>query len=387
MTARIMSRLNARRFAPLDYPTPQNYNGLQAMFSHLKIPSEFIAERVHSVTHSLGWHRENDSDHVVWLHTLCKNLTPVRGIDGSPSIQDPRGSGPSQESDGTWRRSGFFLRWKKSDVGDDAASEVDMIIFSPTIPLQRNLEGLMLRSNWRQALEDPFCLLVVVLDDLFGQVSESMWIVHGVLQSVEHRVLENAGTGATGASFDFVAMYNIAKHVLHVKESSGAAYLVACQVAEAHRSLLLEGKQDKVKEMAEGVQALIQHKLTLLESCKLQVQSLDSRAQNMTNLAFNTVNQQDSQTMKADSQSMKVIATVTMFFLPAATIGSICGSQFFNFNSDSHRIMMSVDFKFFWAVTIPLTFLVFGVYLLWRWIKANEARRDGKNVASRKIST
>ncbi len=44
----------------------------------------------------------------------------------------------------------------------------------------------MLRSNWRQALEDPFCLLVVVLDDLFGQVSESMWIVHGVLQSVEH---------------------------------------------------------------------------------------------------------------------------------------------------------------------------------------------------------
>lgn len=63
MTASIMSRLNAKRFAPLDYPTPQNYNGLQAIFSHLKIPSEFIAERVHSVTHSLGWHRENDSDH------------------------------------------------------------------------------------------------------------------------------------------------------------------------------------------------------------------------------------------------------------------------------------------------------------------------------------
>ncbi|KAI4246390.1 MAG: hypothetical protein L6R42_009930, partial [Xanthoria sp. 1 TBL-2021] len=153
------------------------------------------------------------------------------------------------------------------------------------------------------------------------------------------RVLGNARTGATGASFNFVAMYNIAKHVLHLKESSSAAYLVACKVAEAHRSLMLEAKQNKGKEMGEGVQALIQHKLTLLESCKLQIQSLDSRAQNMTNLvrcswqhmvsvpafirlqAFNTVNQQDSQTMKADSQSMKVIATVTMFFLPAATIG------------------------------------------------------------------
>lgn len=42
---------------------------------------------------------------------------------------------------------------------------------------------------------------------------------------------------------------------------------------------------------------------------------------------------------------------------------------------------MSLDFKFFWAVTIPLTFLVFGVYILWRWLKANEARRDGKSSA------
>lgn len=61
-----------------------------------------------------------------------------------------------------------------------------MIIFSPTIPLQRNLESLIIRSNWRQALEDPFCLLVVVLDDLFRQVDEAKWKVHNVLQSAEH---------------------------------------------------------------------------------------------------------------------------------------------------------------------------------------------------------
>ncbi|KAL8988343.1 MAG: hypothetical protein Q9169_008571 [Polycauliona sp. 2 TL-2023] len=194
----------ARIFAPLDYPGPQNGNGVQALFSHFNIPTEFAAERINSVTHSFGWHQEEDADHgtlkpltssscrssggttVIWLHTLCKNLTLVRGIDGSPSIQDPRGSQPSQESDGTWLRSGIFLRWKQPIAGDDDASDADLIIFSPTISLQRNLEILVKRANWRQALEDPFCLLVIVLDDLCRQVDEAATKVHSVIGSVEH---------------------------------------------------------------------------------------------------------------------------------------------------------------------------------------------------------
>ncbi|KAL9628001.1 MAG: hypothetical protein Q9204_006184, partial [Flavoplaca sp. TL-2023a] len=250
-----------------------------------------------------------------------QNITLVQGSDGGPSIQDPRHSKPSQESDGTWLKSGVFLRWRQPAVGDDDSGEVDMIIFRPTIPLQKNFECLIHRPEWRQALEDPFSLLVVVLDDLHRQVDEARAKLHEALRSAENRVLSNAGPGATGASFNFVAMYNIAKHVIHVKESSNAAFLAASKIAEAHRTLMFESKHRSGEKTTEGVQALIQHKLTLLESCKLQAQSLDSRAQNMTNLAFNTVNQHDSRTMKADSQSMKVIATVTMFFLPAATIG------------------------------------------------------------------
>ena len=79
-------------------------------------------------------------------------------------------------------------------------------------------------------------------------------------------------------------MYNIAKHVIHVKESSNAAFLAASKIAEAHRILMLESKHRSVQKTSEGVQALIQHKLTLLECYKLQAQSLDTRAQNMTNL-------------------------------------------------------------------------------------------------------
>ena len=41
----------------------------------------------------------------------------------------------------------------------------------------------------------------------------------------------------------------------------------------------------------------------------------------MESQAFNTVNQQDSQIIKSDSKCMKGIAMMTMFFLPAATVG------------------------------------------------------------------
>ncbi|KAL8799479.1 MAG: hypothetical protein Q9200_007526 [Gallowayella weberi] len=215
-----------------------------------------------------------------------------------------------------------------------------MVIFSTHSSMQRSFEKLVPNPGWGQALQDPFCLLITVLDDLFRQVDTTIWKVLIVLRSVENvghslashiagkayaiqTVLGSAETGAIGASFDFIAMYNIAKHIIHLKESSSAAYLTACEISEAHRQLMIQPERTDRARVMEGVQALIQHKLTLLEGCKVRVESLDNRTQNMTNLAFNTVNQQDSHTMKSDSQSMKVIAVVTMLFLPAATIGRL----------------------------------------------------------------
>ncbi|KAI4180346.1 MAG: hypothetical protein L6R41_007292 [Letrouitia leprolyta] len=148
-----------------------------------------------------------------------------------------------------------------------------------------------------------------------------------------------------------------------------AAHATATRIIEHHGQHLSETDQGEMYLIKQGVHALLQYKLSLLEICKLRVQSLESRSQNMINLAFNTVNQQNSQIMKADSQSMKVIAIVTMLFLPAATVATICGSQFFNFDEESQKVVISVDFKFFWATTVPLTILVFFSYVLKQQLK------------------
>ncbi|KAL8810718.1 MAG: hypothetical protein Q9223_007698, partial [Gallowayella weberi] len=193
------------------------------------------------------------------------------------------------------------ITWKQGRYALNEDGKVDMVIFSTHSSMQRSFEKLVPNPGWGQALQDPFCLLITVLDDLFRQVDTTIWKVLIVLRSVENvghslashiagkayaiqTVLGSAETGAIGASFDFIAMYNIAKHIIHLKESSSAAYLTACEISEAHRQLMIQPERTDRARVMEGVQALIQHKLTLLEGCKVRVESLDNRTQNMTNL-------------------------------------------------------------------------------------------------------
>ena len=66
--------VEAKRFAPFDYPSPHNSIAVEALFSHLMIPDEFFAERLCSVIRSFGWHHETESDHGefhVFENSIC----------------------------------------------------------------------------------------------------------------------------------------------------------------------------------------------------------------------------------------------------------------------------------------------------------------------------
>ena len=129
---------------------------------------------------------------VCWLHTLCKNIELVYDKDGCPRIRDPRDPSPGSilsQDDGTWRRSGYFMRWKQSSTSDGHDGMVEFIIFSPSQSLQSNMDRLFTRSDWEQTLGDPFSLLIIVLDDLFLQVDTA---INKVL--VVFRLIENVST-------------------------------------------------------------------------------------------------------------------------------------------------------------------------------------------------
>ena len=131
----------------------------------------------------------------------------------------------------------------------------------------------------------------------------------------------------------------MAKHIIYLKEGSDAAVLTMGHLREFHKELLDQPPQgpDAMPTMRLTSQMLAQ-KAVQFEVWKLRMASLEQRMQNVINLvrvdkvanlsdamlilfqSFNVVTQQDSHIMKNDSKSMRVIAIVTMAFLPLATI-------------------------------------------------------------------
>ncbi|TPX25275.1 hypothetical protein DIZ76_010726 [Coccidioides immitis] len=106
-----------------------------------------------------------------------------------------------------------------------------------------------------------------------------------------------------------------------------------------------------------------------IEAQKRWLQSLKSRKDIAMNLVFNLVTQQDSETStsiardtKEDSASMKIIAVMTMLFLPTTAVSGFFSMSFF---SMSGPLQTSGDIGLFFAVALPLTFLIFLTWWMW----------------------
>jgi len=97
---------------------------------------------------------------------------------------------------------------------------------------------------------------------------------------------------------------------------------------------------------------------------------LDMRLRNAMNLAFHCVTQDDS-------SSMRIIATLTLLYLPGSTIAAIFGTEFFKYErsadgTESFRV--SRAFFLFWLFAIPVSLLtvLFSVFSSrgnWRQIR------------------
>lgn len=148
-----------------------------------------------------------------------------------------------------------------------------------------------------------------------------------------------------------------------LRESAKAAVATAQSICEHHQAL---AQREQIPSATfHNVHSLLLHKRVLLEGCVLRVGTLESRMQNMANLAFQTVNQRDSAAMRSDSEAMKVIAILTVVFLPVTAVATVSRSTFFSFDPDTRTVLVANSFWVFWAVTVPLTLTVLSLYIFW----------------------
>ena len=121
---------------------------------------------------------------VCWAHSLCKNIELHLDEVGRPFIRDPRGS-RQNNGDWTWRRTGFFLRWRKPCFGTLQDSNATLIVFSPSADFRAHMEELATRPDWRQGVMDPFCLLVIFAETIFLETTLTINKVLRVLSFTE----------------------------------------------------------------------------------------------------------------------------------------------------------------------------------------------------------
>jgi Mg2+ and Co2+ transporter CorA len=371
-------------FAPLDLPDHFTISTLLYLFKAYKIPSDFLSERLQSVTHSLKSNQNDDGSESLWFHFLCKNIT-VRTKDGNPrnlEIIDPaqRSDGRNLSNDShDWIRAGFFLNIANRSIhrqSESTGRQITMICFGASESIIKRFRRLLDKPKWEEIIPRPYLLVDIVLNELYLKVDNLTWNLNGVFGNLEgvscfcghdrklsdrvQRILGSASLpGLAAERLDFVGLYNIAKLIIYMKESVKSMIYIIDNMID---SPFIRGHNPSKQDLSS-----ISYRKGVCESTQQRITSMEKRMENLIQLSFNLVTQQDSRSLQLDNKLMTVIAVVTLFFLPLTTIASIFGTQFFaltqNDAGNSYVFRMSQRFWIFWAISIGIT----GFVLLASW--------------------
>ena len=164
-------------------------------------------------------------------------------------------------------------------------------------------------------------------------------------------------------------MHNISKHVTHLKEAVESCLLVTegliSRLQQPNDAYSSEPSRPTIrKQLLDS----LRHRQSLFRSTKLRLGSLHERVSNSITLSFNLLTTSDSVVMLEHSNSMKILAFITLAFLPTSTLAGILGSQLFNTELDTNgvfTILATPLFPVLWYVAIPLTIALAICSWLW----------------------
>ncbi|KAJ5984403.1 hypothetical protein N7481_006502 [Penicillium waksmanii] len=127
------------------------------------------------------WVQDSDG---AWFHYLCKNVN-VTGSSQKPAIAEPNlkeGIPVLDQSDSSWIRSGYFLRWA---VDSATNPEITLICFDSSFYLKERFQQVPPSAIPMTAIPDPYSLFVIILEELSLQMDNVVWNVMSVFRGVE----------------------------------------------------------------------------------------------------------------------------------------------------------------------------------------------------------
>ncbi|KAF4500358.1 hypothetical protein FAGAP_3449 [Fusarium agapanthi] len=358
-------------FAPLDLPRRDALSQFVELFNILNIPRDFTQERLQSVSHSFG--RSTDAHgSSSWFHFLCKNIDIKQTPGNAPEIDNRAATmgyhiSTLPQADYSWHRAGFFLR-----VDNDGC--ITLVCFGVMQKVRERINEFVAAKAWQHVATDPYILFDLVFEALYFEVDNTVWKMNTVFGPLEHLILEYANSKnirKMSSKVPFSAMHNCAKHIIHIAEAIDSCIMLVDatlhNVGNHQHTEQTTLREPIIKQLRET----LQYRRSLFMSSQLRLTSLQKRIDNAITLSFNLVTQQDSMVMIQDSNSMKVIAAITMIFLPTTGVATVVGSQLFT--SEILKDGTNWDVRLtplFWTmlwISIPLTVFVVLLAIIWHW--------------------
>lgn len=248
---------------------------------------------------------------------------------------------------------------------------------------------------------NPFFLHGVIAQESFLQ-SKS------VITKLRHRLYDqldvvdddkNAKEGKTELALDRNALKGITKNLHMISQdadvlvsSTEMGTMVVERMATAHAYLRTTSDSSSRQEHIQ-VEDMLGHLMYSLQSRKRWILGYKSRKDIAMNLVFNLVTQQDSETntsiaraTRDDSSAMKIIAALTMVFLPATAVSGFFGMAFFD--NQNGVVVMAHDWWLFIATTIPITIILVAIWQIWlSWTDLIQGLQKMRRLAIRAWST
>jgi len=163
-----------------------------------------------------------------------------------------------------------------------------------------------------------------------------------------------------GEQISFPRLHNLLKHTIFLRESCDGAVNTLSNLIAYHEAYI------KRINLAPEISAqdMLKYRKTIYQSTQGRLLALDQRMANMLQLSFHLVTQRDSRIMRLEALSMKMIAVVTLLFVPLGAVAAVFGAQLINIEDEApFRLHVSQDFWLLWVIAFPLTCLV---WVIWR---------------------
>uniref|UniRef100_A0A0D2Y2G5 Uncharacterized protein n=1 Tax=Fusarium oxysporum (strain Fo5176) TaxID=660025 RepID=A0A0D2Y2G5_FUSOF len=345
-------------FAPLDLPRRDALSQFVELFNILNIPSDFTKERLQSVSHSFG--RSTDAHgSSSWFHFLCKNIDIKQTPGNAPEIDNRAATmgyhiSTLPQADYSWHRAGFFLRVDNNGC-------ITLVCFGVMQKVRERINEFVAAKAWQHVATDPYILFDLVFEALYFEVDNTLILEYANSKNIRKM----------SSKVPFSAMHNCAKHIIHIAEAIDSCIMLVD--ATLHNvGNHQHPEQPTLREpIIKQLRETLQYRRSLFMSSQLRLSSLQKRIDNAITLSFNLVTQQDSMVMIQDSNSMKVIAAITMIFLPTTGVATVVGSQLFTSeilkDGTTWDVRLTPLFWTMWWISIPLTVFVVLLAIIWHW--------------------